>query len=769
LLTRRVLSFRYSLDNLSFNPNMSGVRQPKSFSEKLPWYVTCMFFIMSFPAPAQYTPHPHRLVEDFEIAVDGPGSYSKPGATYVLTRDVVSEKSAIFLGKDVTLDLNGYTVTFARGNYDHLPNSGFEKGLSHWDVSAAPGARVVNTRDVHIFIGEKLLSLEAGDELVSEMINLPVANRSYYAICGITGHHYRDMSGDLSGEMKISLFVEDASGNQVTCKTMYGDGEKVSCPVLEKSPRLGGGFIVAHLNQLPAGQYRIRVKADTPCLIDEIDIRPVFDVGIGIAGETHPFGHYDHLYDIVHSAFFDYTVEAKTGTPTPDIPLVQGRGTVTIKNGVIRNGTPGVMSWGIQSTAPEVKVILDNVHIINSGINATAVDVPQASIKHCTFEVDNPFLINRHGSQHYAVDLRGPEPSEVAFSEFLGGQGCLVFKGKFSSIHDNYLVNHQMVTNHYSIMAMGDSSLIFGNTIEPRTGSGIEIYVHRGIEIFNNHIAVTASPPTCEYGHEEYSVAAIRIADYQAEPGSERIAAGNKVYNNTIQVTGIDYPEFSSYKPMVWAVFYSASGGENDIFGNRILVDHRDPLSKAEAAAFYIGPGQKGYGGHFDDNLIHTNVPAAWIATMYGGTANTRITHNTIIRSPDTSDHFQPFRMGWDPCKTCIAKNVRFSSNEIEGAEFGIDITGQDHRYEVYWTLKIKTTDARGNPVRNLTLSIYDADDQLVFEGKTNALGEIQTELLDYIFEDGQKKISDSYRLKYAGKSGQITMDKNQFLVLEIN
>ena len=87
-------------------------------------------------------------------------------------------------------------------------------------------------------------------------------------------------------------------------------------------------------------------------------------------------------------------------------------------------------------------------------------------------------------------------------------------------------------------MAMGDSSQIFENRIEPEIGSGIEIYVHRGIEIFNNVIRISAAPPTCEYGHEEYSTTAIRIADYNARPGSPEGCFGNKIYNNKIFVTG---------------------------------------------------------------------------------------------------------------------------------------------------------------------------------------------------------------------------------------
>ncbi|MGV8094569.1 MAG: hypothetical protein AB2L24_22170 [Mangrovibacterium sp.] len=371
-------------------------------------------------------------------------------------------------------------------------------------------------------------------------------------------------------------------------------------------PVLGGGFVFAHLNNLPAGKYRIRVKAETDCLIDHVDFRPAMDVGIGIVDKTAPLGHNDHLYERGHSAFFDYTSDVLTGRPIAGIPQVHGKGTVTIRNGVIKNGTIGALSWGIQSTANDVRIILDNVRIINSGINSIAVDVPQATITNCSFDVTNPFIINRHGAEFYAVDIRGDQPSEVSFSDFIGGQGCLMFKGNGSAIHHNHFVNRQTVTNHYSIMAMGDSSYIYANHIEPETGSGIEVYIHRGIEIFNNTIRIQASPPTCEYGHEEYSVAAVRIADYNAKPGSPSGCFGNKVYNNRIDIIGKDYPEYNDYIPMAWAVFYSASGGDNFIFGNDIHIEDLTPKLKNETAAFYIGGGT--IGGKFFDNRITTNV-----------------------------------------------------------------------------------------------------------------------------------------------------------------
>ena len=689
-----------------------------------------VFCLPAFICFAQYKPTPHRQPSGDEIAVDGPGYYGKAGATYVLTKDITSPASPIFLGKDVTLDLNGYTIRYADGNYNHIANSGFEEGITGWDISRAPGAKVVNTEEVHVFVGKKLLSLEPGDEIRSPYVYLPKADRSYIAMCGVTGRNSFELRDPVK-EMQVSVFVEDEKGNEVRCITEYADGKLLSSPVEKRSPRLGGGYVFAHLNKLPAGKYRIRVRADSDCLVDEIDIRPAFDAGIGIVGRTYAMGHYDHISGVnKYAAFFDYTEDPQKGTPLPGIPVANGRGTVTIKNGSIENGVEGAISWGVQSTADEVKVVLENLKIVTSGINTIAVDVPQATIVSCKFDVKSPFIISRHGSSFYAVDIRGQDaPSEVSFSEFYGGQGCLVFKGKHSSIHHNYFANRQMVTNHYSIMAMGDSSKIFNNIIEPEVGSGIEIYRQRYIDIFNNTIKIRSSPPTCEYGHEEYSTAAIRIADYNAKPGSKNGCVGNRFYSNKIMITVANQPKPDNYIPMSWAVYYSASGGDNYIFGNDIIVDHLDPDSKALAAAFYVCGGTGGFGGEFYNNRITTNVPAAWLATPYGGTANTKMYNNTIIRSSRPNPKFKAIRMGWAERDDSFAKNIEFRSNEVRGAAFDIDVTDQPHSYTLYWTLETLVKDKKGNPVKEADIVILDKNKADVFKGKTDGNGRLETTL----------------------------------------
>jgi len=702
----------------------------------------------------QYVKSGHRDLLPGEIAVSVPGSYDKQGATYVLTNDIMAPGSAIFLGKDVTLDLNGYTVSYADGLYEHIPNGSFEEGLKGWDVSNAPSAKTRDSK-VHVFIGDSILSLKAGEQITSSYVNLPLSDRSYLAFCGVIGP-----------EMRVSVYVEDSSGKSITCMTKYRDSIMISCPVENRSPRLGGGFVYAHLNKLPAGKYRIRVKALTDCLVDYIDIRPAMDAGIGIVETTHAMGHYDHLYERTHSAFFDYTSDAIKGTPIPGIPIVTGKGTVTIRNGQIRNAGPGVLSWGVQSTAKNVYVVLENVNITASGINSIAVDVPQATITNCLFTVDNPFIINRHGSEFYAVDLTGDLPSEVSFSEFHGGQGCLSFKGNSSKVHHNYLVNRQTVTNHYSIMAMGDSSLIFNNRIEPEIGSGIEVYVHRGMEIFNNKISITAAPPTCEYGHEEYSTTAIRIADYNAKPGSPDGCFGNKVYGNTISVTGKDYPDYKDYIPMAWAVFYSSSAGDNYVFGNDIVVKDLDPGLKNEASAFYIGGGA--IGGKFFSNRITSNVPVVWVASPYGAARDTWIADNTIIKAPDAPENFKTVRIGWTGYKGSIAENVCFESNITEGFRFDTDETDQAHTFKVVWTMDINVQDKKGKPAYDMPLIITDKSGKEVFRTIVPADGKVSLKLPEYSSSSGKRAYSSPYIVRVERRKSEVILDRNMTVSIKL-
>lgn len=715
---------------------------------------------------AQFHPVDHRKVSGQEIAVKTRGNYDKAGATYVLVNDISSERSTVFLGKDVTLDLNGYTIKYADAGFGHILNGGFEEGLKGWDISKAPGAKVENTTDVHVFLGKKLMSLKAGDEITSSYVNLPVANRSYFAMCGITGHYYHDMEKYPRDEMRISIYVEDEKGNEVKCQNEYGDGIAQGCPTINKRPRLGGGFIYAHLVNLRAGKYRVRVKAETDCLVDEVDIRPAMDAGISIIDKTTPLADYDHViaetYPPTIPAFYDYTGDMKTGSPLPSLSQVKGKGTITIKNGTIESGADGIQSWGIQSSANDVKVVLENVKIKTSGISCGAADIPYADMRNCQFDANTPFLIQRHVGL-CTVIIRGDNPTEIANCDFYGGEGCLSIKGKRSLVHDNLFVNEQTVTNHYCIMGTGDSSRIYNNRFEPRQGSGI--YVSRYTEVDHNVFKIETSPPTCEYGREEYSTAAIRMGDYGAVPDSPKATIGDRIHDNKIYITAKNYPEPEKYIPQVWGIFYSARGGENYVYDNEFVVNDLDTASKVRTAALYICGGLKYFGGQFYNNRITTNVPAAWVATIYGGASNSKLSNNTII--PMKGSNFKTFRVGsLDNVKEDIAENVEFRSNVVEGGKFSVDATNQEHSYSVYFTLTIDVKDANGNPSPDADVVVFDKTGAVAFRSKSDIQGKASAELLEYAVNGKEKKTLSPYTVSVGDSEKVVDLDANKIVVM---
>ena len=699
---------------------------------------------------------PHRDLGEGEIPVTEPGYYGSPGTTYVLMNDISSPKSAIFLGNNVTLDLNGYEIRYADAAYEHIPNYSFEEGLVEWDFSNAPNAKIEGTK-VQVFVGENVLRLSEGEEITSQYINLPVADRSYFAMCGVA-----------KNTMRVSVYIEDENGEVVYSTNNYGNSQKQGSPVENKGTQLGGGFVYAHMVGQPAGQYRVRIKANTDAIIDHIDIRPALDVGIGIIEQTFTNAHTDHLYAGWYDpAFYDYTVNFPGGTPLEGIPVVEpgAKGTMTIKNGTVRSGTKGILSWGIQSTANRVDLNIDNVKIVSSGINTNAVEVRQAMITNCSFDINTPFIINRHNSGNYAVDILGTQASEVAYSEFYGGQGCLSFKGIASEIHHNFFFNRQTVTNHYSIGVGGDHSKIFNNVFKPELGSGIGMG-NQHVEIYNNEIHIEAAPPTCEYGHEDYSVNGIRLADYNAPLGDPDGCFDNKVYNNKFFITGKDYPEYPDYIPVATAIFYSASGGDNYIYDNEVVVNALDPDSKARTNAFYVGGGT--IGGVFENNTVTTNVPAFWLASPYGDATKTRIIDNTIIRSSDALENYMPIRLGYG---SNLATEIDFISNDIVGGNEELEFggTNRQHTFSTFWKFTLKVVDIEDNPVEGKEVKIIDNNENVSFEGTTPATGVIDTILMEYDFYGRLERPANPYRVVAGKQEVEVSIKEDTEITLKVS
>jgi hypothetical protein len=216
---------------------------------------------------------------------------------------------------------------------------------------------------------------------------------------------------------------------------------------------------------------------------------------------------------------------------------------------------------------------------------------------------------------------------------------------------------------------------------------------------------------------------------------------------------------------MAWGIYYSASGGENYVYNNDILVNSTDTSSRVLTAALYICGGPKYFGGQFYDNRITTNVPAAWIASFYGGASNSDLYNNTII--PLNHAKFSTFRIGSAGCDECVAKNIKFRSNITEDQDFSLDVTDQDHSYSVFWTLNLTVKNLKNLPVRNTEVTILNRLNEIAFRGKTDQLGQISAELPQYSVDGKNKKESSPYIIKAGITKKEIELDSNKEIIIK--
>jgi hypothetical protein len=312
-------------------------------------------------------------------------------------------------------------------------------------------------------------------------------------------------------------------------------------------------------------------------------------------------------------------------------------------------------------------------------------------------------------------------------------------------------------------MGTGDSSKIYNNRFEPKQGSGI--YVSRYTEVFNNLFRISTSAPTCEYGRDYYSTSAIRLGDYLAVPGSGRESVGSRIHNNRIIINAMDRPGPEEFLPMAYGVYYSARGGQNYVYDNDIIVNKTDLSSRVVTAALYICGGPKYFGGEFYNNRITTNVPAAWIGTIYGGASNSDLHDNTIIPLNDAK--FSPFRIGYDDCTDCSASGIKLRSNIIEGQPFSVEEAGSSNSYTVSWTLGIRLLDMNGEPRGNTEVTFRNSIGEIIAVKKTDDSGYVRTELPAVSSSGKEKKLLSPYTIIAGDLERKIELDNNKEVVLQ--
>jgi len=120
---------------------------------------------------------------------NGPAPYvlSQAGATYQLETDVTTSGTAfVILNQNITLDLNGHTVTYGNSTPVTVTNGGFESGsgtnLPGWNLSGAPAAAIASNTN-HLFGNQvfRLSNFSTTQTIVSSPIAINTPNHTYTA------------------------------------------------------------------------------------------------------------------------------------------------------------------------------------------------------------------------------------------------------------------------------------------------------------------------------------------------------------------------------------------------------------------------------------------------------------------------------------------------------------------------------------------------------------------------------------------------------------
>ena len=217
---------------------------------------------------------------------------------------------------------------------------------------------------------------------------------------------------------------------------------------------------------------------------------------------------------------------------------------------------------------------------------------------------------------------------------------------------------------------------VYRNRFEPEIGSGLTMFGVKDCEVYENTFRITAANGNCEYTNEDYSTNAIRMTDYNAAKGSAKGVSGNRIHHNKFFITGKYYGNYRRNIPVATAIFCSVGGGKNFVYDNDIIVDHKDPGTRAVACAFYIGGSR--IGGEYTNNRITTNVPAFWIGTFYGKASNVLAKGNTITKAAGAPANFEPFRLGYG---RQIATDVVFDGNKFVNCKFGVQTSSKNNTF----------------------------------------------------------------------------------------
>lgn len=500
----------------------------------------------------------------------------QPGAVYRLMSDIVARKTAFVVGaNDVTLDLQGHTITYAAGPPE-LPvvvNPSFEEPLPRgWDTRAAPNAfrdtnaiRVPQKKNEatcasgDASLGWKL-PLARGDEFI---VSDPIRLTGGYTY-SISMRVYDWISGWREGDpiARVGIELVDAATLAPLPVQSHSTDATTHAVVIEsrKATELGVFFFgeVFHLARDATVRLRLTLKPTDPKLAGLIHVDDVAIVVANYYGVVIATHWADPLY--------------------PDVPLVKSPvARFHLHNGRVMQDVRAAAFNGdaiILKTSARSLSCVERIESVVGGVNSQNLCAGGGDhIHHNTFEDRANMVSNRHHQEGGNLHLKkNTGRNLVEFNTItggaqyginIGGEGCE------NEIAENTIANDTKVTQGYNIGVSGNGTFIHHNTIRTSNGNGVMVSDWNNT-LADNTIEISAR------ANQEYGF-------WNGCKAVELRAAGNTlITRNQIKalIPGEEWVD-------AHALTFRQSLPGNRVMGNVLVAESHTPNRRGAAMRFY--------------------------------------------------------------------------------------------------------------------------------------------------------------------------------------
>ena len=669
----------------------------------------------------------------------GPWYLNQAGETYRLQTDVFAGGTAFAVtAQNVTLDLNGYTITYNDAAPIDIGNHSFESGsgssATSWNFTNAPGAQryAGEFLSSEIFDGDHSLRFDMTDhdEYVQSVSAITLEANTTYAL---TGMFQRGGSGSEHG----TGYVQLVSGNTVVHEVNWSSSNSRAIQHREHVFTTGTG----------PETYTVRVgvrdgsSSGSPFFIDDVKVHRYRAHGVFVGPQNWAPGD------------------------APDVTQFGlGHGFHLMGSGgsIVQGQDSGQQSHGLSYRRGN-DMEIEGVTLRVSGVESSALDVHNDTLIHDNTLYSDVRVTGHRDSLLGAVIDGG---ARVWNNTVIGGMQTGIKASDNAEIYNNTIRLRSWYTNGFAILG-ADSNQIYGNDID---NTGVDSH---GVEFGGRGIAPgggTEASPTRVHGN---TVRVREVARNQEYGGGViggaygiQVEAHSyiEMYNNTV--------EAHAYGVEAHALRVGGSGGGStgvEIYNNvfRAVSDGQagswaDTLKLTDNISF----------GDIDlhDNEYRTNDGFA----LAHKDAYVTLVRPLIVREP-------PMNMwgsaGQYPWAGGYMNRYGQSYAEIRILDGSGDLgyLDDDYRAERFfstsvesrgnhrrqWTTTIDVTDSLGHALANASVMLVDHNGTLVFSGTTDAGGQVQTVVDDYHWAGDVRNAFGPYTVTASWQGDQVQQEFN--------